>query len=478
MVLIYIHPPPCGFRGAPANPFITVKAVASTPTTTVPTNTTSYHSNAGRRYEDHNFLDENGVPLDDPYEEENHGHRREDYPFFCDPCQKGYHSEPKFRAHLADHIWCDVPGCRFTCKKEKAWKMEMHKMSLHERPDAPDLTDVDKYVAARKNKFPTGEKVLKKVEELHYRAARGDIIESEQRRWLRTQGVRVRRDPTTTSDGKHLPRQQRVSSDPLSDSAIQSNALPPISMLRGKARVTAMVQQVRDRYQNMKHPPTYYVCHRCGEKGQHWSHECPTNGDETFDKKFVPAFDRAVVRRGRRSGSSSDGDKSSRASSRSPSEASSRASSCTSQKEPTATKVDGDDGIERPKPVKRLREVDNETEDKKPDNDTNHHDNKSTLGRGALERGRGGGRGRGGVRGGGAQMDQPPPGLRGQYRPYGFARRRMAPPRRGQSLFERLTQPDRLDEMGLVLQALRYFTATQFLTAPAPWESLPDDKSF
>lgn len=46
-------------------------------------------------------------------------------------------------------------------------------MLLHNRPNAPDLLDSEKYLSQRKQRFPTHRTVESKVEELYYQAARG-----------------------------------------------------------------------------------------------------------------------------------------------------------------------------------------------------------------------------------------------------------------------------------------------------------------
>ncbi|KAG5490496.1 hypothetical protein JKF63_00616 [Porcisia hertigi] len=47
------------------------------------------------------------------------------------------------------------------------------------------------------------------------------------------------------------------------------------------------VQLVRERYAAAKEVPQFYVCHRCGIKGEHWVADCPTKGDGTYDRHVV-----------------------------------------------------------------------------------------------------------------------------------------------------------------------------------------------
>ncbi|CAJ1029435.1 Zinc knuckle, putative [Leishmania lindenbergi] len=47
------------------------------------------------------------------------------------------------------------------------------------------------------------------------------------------------------------------------------------------------VQLVRERYAAAKDVPQFYVCHRCGIKGEHWVGDCPTKGDSTYDRHVL-----------------------------------------------------------------------------------------------------------------------------------------------------------------------------------------------
>jgi hypothetical protein len=120
--------------------------------------------------------------------------KKEDFNFYCDACQRGFMHEQQYNAHCEEHLYCEVPGCNFTCRKDRAWKMEMHVETLHNRVDAPNLADSSKYIADRKKRFPTSEVVEAKTEELTLKAARGEILPDERRRWLRRFGVIVKKD--------------------------------------------------------------------------------------------------------------------------------------------------------------------------------------------------------------------------------------------------------------------------------------------
>ncbi|KEG10260.1 zinc finger protein, partial [Trypanosoma grayi] len=262
---------------------------------------------------------------------------REDCKFYCDPCQKGFFTQERYERHMKDHIWCTFPGCKFTCQKGKEWKMAVHAETLHNRPDAPDLADVGSYLAQRKNRFPTQETVKSKVEELFYKASRGVTLPDERRRWLRQHGVLVRKHPRTeetyiASDAlrqatnaaavkaaerrrdQHQEQQQQQQEQKEQQQGPQNLPEGIARDVYSKEEATAAVQRhtdhdrpkriiplgpngtltrgqkvqlMRDKYRDAKTVPRFYVCHRCGEKGTHWVDECPTKGDEAFERQIV-----------------------------------------------------------------------------------------------------------------------------------------------------------------------------------------------
>ncbi|ESL06480.1 hypothetical protein TRSC58_05846 [Trypanosoma rangeli SC58] len=265
---------------------------------------------------------------------------REDYKFYCDACQKGFFVQARYDAHMMDHIWCTVPGCRFTCRKGKEWKMEMHMETLHNRPDAPDLVDVGAYLSQRRQRFPTQDTVKSKVEELFYKASRGVILPDERRRWLRQHGVLVRKHPRTeeayidsdalqqsarAATGKVAERRRQQQQQGEEESGEKEGAtemhMSPVptrnlhgeeSLVKENSPMSAQhppapgrpkriiplgpngrltrgqkVQLICERYREAKTVPPFYVCPRCGEKGIHWVDECPTKGDATFERRTV-----------------------------------------------------------------------------------------------------------------------------------------------------------------------------------------------
>ncbi|CAC9507378.1 conserved hypothetical protein [Leishmania infantum JPCM5] len=324
---------------------------------------------------------------------------RKDDALYCDACQREFATQEKYEAHMDTHMYCTVAGCRFTCRKGKPWRMEEHIELLHNRPDAPNLVDMNAYLEQRKRRFPTQDAVKMKVEELYYKAARGVVLPDERRRWMQQHGIVIRKRPRTEESviirgglpaGSHSPsaassasasssrssrspsehRQRRSShrnpcepsqppapslasdaeggqarfiqprsvssyqeSDPTAAPIKASNTSPqgsrtgdqstdavgttatavplakqsspspassagahaarahPTKIIplgpNGTLTPRQRVQLVRERYAAAKDVPQFYVCHRCGIKGDHWVSDCPTKGDNTYDRHVV-----------------------------------------------------------------------------------------------------------------------------------------------------------------------------------------------
>lgn len=350
--------------------------------------------------------------------------------FHCDACQRSFRTPEAYATHMERHVYCEVPGCKFTCVKDKPWKMEQHVELLHNRPNAPDLIDTAKYLSQRRNRFPTQENVKREVEELYYKAARGVLLPEDRRRWLRQHGITIGRQPRTQAsfiargslpvqedatphpplgehqdahegrEGSHAHNDNEgggtatderatlagnkqgergvTSPNPSPSSSSSSSLSSRASSLGGGRRVgdhnsdvrsshdtsvsghrksmeatapaasappatttttttTAdeeqltvippaftvgtgcdeerrgdphpaststpqrpkrpiplgpngtftrqqMVQMVRERYADSTQVPRFYVCNRCGTKGEHWVGDCPTKGDTTYDR--------------------------------------------------------------------------------------------------------------------------------------------------------------------------------------------------
>lgn len=312
-----------------------------------------------------------------------------DPPFYCDACQKAFVSQEKYDQHMGTHIFCTEPGCRFTCRREKPWKMEEHRELLHNRPDAPNLEDVNSYLAQRRHRFPTQDAVKGKVEELYYKAARGAVLPDERRRWMQQHGIVIRKRPRTdasyiargmlptedklsveepdedsaasrseSEDGEvreplFSEQRREDSSTPASETSSSSlhegqmsadvstdavvceikecqqtptvtlsaglepravsprTNVPPCDVStstpsstqdggnsslkpkmiplgpNGTFTVRQRAQLVRERYAASKDVPQFYVCNRCGVKGCHWVADCPTRGDASYDRHLM-----------------------------------------------------------------------------------------------------------------------------------------------------------------------------------------------
>lgn len=104
--------------------------------------------------------------------------------FYCEPCQKGFSLEEKYDEHMAQHIYCNTPGCNFTCRSDKEDKMREHVQFVHERPNPPNMRNKEEYLEQRRRRYPTSENISASVEELAYQLKNGHELEPERLRWL------------------------------------------------------------------------------------------------------------------------------------------------------------------------------------------------------------------------------------------------------------------------------------------------------
>ncbi|KAG8341519.1 hypothetical protein TRVL_07650 [Trypanosoma vivax] len=246
--------------------------------------------------------------------------------FHCDPCQRDFCSKEKYDQHMEGHIWCQVPGCSFSCAKTKEWKMEMHVEKLHNLPNAPDLADLDAYLRDRRKFFPTQESVMAKVEELLYKASRGTNLSVDDRRLLRRHGVTfwkrpregvqpgasaraaTQETPSQKPEDGSLNAHDQTSesvSGPVrahegtssADGEADTEPLHRLERTRLKRMVPHLpngtltraqrVQLMCERYREAPCALPFYVCNCCGEKGSHWAKDCPNKGNETFERQMV-----------------------------------------------------------------------------------------------------------------------------------------------------------------------------------------------
>ncbi|CCW67435.1 unnamed protein product [Phytomonas sp. Hart1] len=310
---------------------------------------------------------------------------KEDFLYYCDACQKGFKLQEKYDAHMENHIYCNVPGCGFTCRKDRGWKMEEHVNMLHNRPNAPDLVDNTRYLDQRRSRFPTQDAIKQKVEELYYKAARGAVLPNERRRWMQQHGVHIQKrfrsehtyiqrgkppwginedeqphpvrdanddeqanagvatgggspeekepdpalpicpsSPHTNSSHRARSGDANRSTSPVSfcqalsengsssDHSTRSSlrrageinpteAHPPAAPLSGDGdnqkascavppplfhHQSKLIQRVERQRENGQ-VPRYYVCNRCGVKGSHWLSDCPTKGNPLYNRHMV-----------------------------------------------------------------------------------------------------------------------------------------------------------------------------------------------
>ena len=98
---------------------------------------------------------------------------KDDWPFYCEPCDKGFYNKKRYDDHCDEHIHCPVPGCNFLCRKE--YKLELHQVLLHDRNNV-NLQDTAKYLAERKRRYPTMARVEEAKQIAILRQQRGEAL--------------------------------------------------------------------------------------------------------------------------------------------------------------------------------------------------------------------------------------------------------------------------------------------------------------
>lgn len=401
---------------------------------------------------------------------------KEEFTFYCDSCQRGFFSQRKLDEHMSEHLYCTVDGCRFTTRSQ--WKLDIHIETLHNRPDAPDLRDTATYLEQRKKRFPTNDTVAAKVEELFYKSSRGELLPDERRRWLRQHGVYVRRprqefvyvpivrgtegDDEDHDDPNAAWRKRKPDAEPTAEKYPRKEKMLPKGV-DGRFTRAQQVQLVRDKYRDAKLVPRFYVCTRCGEKGQHWVTSCPTIGDGKFDRHVIWAEDRS---RGGALGPPSTGrpriktEVAADGSAQPPqSDEHNHAAAGSSEAAAEAPRVEDplgqhqQEGQEQvpPPPVQAGAD---ETVEVSARRDTNDDDESAEVAATS------------GLTNKAASFTSAP-----TMRKH-VPRRKVFLPPKEPTLFDKLVEDERLGDKGLLLQAFRYFTRTNFLqpvaTAPQP----------
>ena len=174
--------------------------------------------------------------------------QKEDWAFFCEPCDKGFYTHEKYMEHCEEHIYCPVPGCNFLCRRE--YKMELHKVLLHDRNNV-NLEDTSKYLEERKKRFPTKvrQEKARAVEEL--RKQRGEY------------------------EGRGYTRLPRAPGDPAGGKGGKKGAKG------GKGGAGGEPQS---------RPHLYYKCKKCGRSG-HYTEHCTQEANplRSFRKRSISA---------------------------------------------------------------------------------------------------------------------------------------------------------------------------------------------
>lgn len=272
--------------------------------------------------------------------------------------------------------------------------------------------------------------------------------------------------PTAATSSSPLPSRQ-----PPTAASHQVKMIPlgPNGTLTPRQRV----QLVRERYAAAKEVPQFYVCHRCGRKGEHWVDDCPTKDDATYNRHVVWGEAKMEVGEGGKARSRAAQKGRAEPNSRDvPPEMVAKEEVKASPPPQSVQQEASTDPQESPQEAPHAEEKPEEKPDATSscadhdisastapahsstsgaeDNDKNNDDDAPPVPQSAAP-----------------PADAPVEVTRvmAPVAAARYAQQRRDPPRRPPpppTLYERLTEEERMNEQGLLLQAMRFFTARDF----------------
>ncbi|XP_066267093.1 FMR1-interacting protein NUFIP1-like [Branchiostoma lanceolatum] len=108
---------------------------------------------------------------------------KDDTPFYCDSCDRGFKTDELLKKHCETHIQCFHEGCPYVAA-EKLVKLH-HKLTHLSRfskalskLDTPEA--IAKWREERKKNYPTVANVAKKVEDMKKRRDRGEVLDTRE----------------------------------------------------------------------------------------------------------------------------------------------------------------------------------------------------------------------------------------------------------------------------------------------------------
>ncbi|XP_059483239.1 FMR1-interacting protein NUFIP1 [Neocloeon triangulifer] len=142
----------------------------------------------------------------------------------CDTCDRDFASPEELSEHISQHQVCGQEGCTFTAHpKVVAKHIEMqHTTGLYARMKK----EADQWIEARKNRYPTKDNIIKKVQEQEEKIARGEkLFEPKSRFGSRGRGGGWRKNGRQQPYQKHSPN--TISHDPVVNETLKPNVPEP-----------------------------------------------------------------------------------------------------------------------------------------------------------------------------------------------------------------------------------------------------------
>ncbi|XP_034951914.1 nuclear fragile X mental retardation-interacting protein 1-like [Chelonus insularis] len=116
--------------------------------------------------------------------------------FYCEMCDREYHTEQLFDAHKQTHRECGIDGCTFSAHPklvEKHIQMQHQSGLYHRLKNLSQPEDIEKWRNERKRKYPTRANIESKNSEAIEKKERGEVINDTKKPKLAKKSVKNRR---------------------------------------------------------------------------------------------------------------------------------------------------------------------------------------------------------------------------------------------------------------------------------------------
>ncbi|KAF6214671.1 hypothetical protein GE061_009414 [Apolygus lucorum] len=111
---------------------------------------------------------------DEPMADDNQGD------FLCETCDRSWETQEELEEHVGTHVVCGTDGCTFTAHPKVVdlhFKMQHATGLYHKIPKTSDSKEIEAWIAERKKRYPTKERLDALNAEKQEKIARGEVLE-------------------------------------------------------------------------------------------------------------------------------------------------------------------------------------------------------------------------------------------------------------------------------------------------------------